>query len=140
MKGRLKGTQDGGTALWASDRDTLVVTGFVAHRIEAITPSRVLVGSEPYKHLDWLSRNLTMICVPDSEHEPLVYRLHLVIALIIDEISNPEFQPLCHYLAVDRPVSASSTSLVAQEAWTRTEISRWRRAFATAALAESLAE
>ena len=93
MNGRLKGTQDGGAALWANDRDTLVVTGFVGHRIEAMTPTQVLVGSEPYKHLDWLSRNLTMICVPGREQDPLVYRLHLVIALIIDEISNPEFQP-----------------------------------------------
>jgi hypothetical protein len=56
--------------------DTLVVTGYVAHTVTARKRSRVLIGTEPHRHLDWLARSQDLVCVPKDPTNPLIRRLH----------------------------------------------------------------
>ena len=88
VNGELEGCARGQAPKIARTNDTLVVTGYVAHRVTARRTSRVLIGTEPYKHLDWLTRSLDLTCVRDDPSNPLIRRLRGVMALIIDELED----------------------------------------------------
>jgi AraC-like DNA-binding protein len=88
LDGELEGSARGRAPMRARVNDTLVVSGYVAHTVTARKHSRVLIGTEPHKHLDWLARSLDLVCVPNDPSNPLIRRLHGVMALIVDELDD----------------------------------------------------
>jgi len=88
MEGELEGCARGETPVRIRPNDTLVATGYVAHTVTAVQTSRILIGTEPHKHLDWLTRSLGLIEVRNDPANPLVQRLLGVMALIIAELND----------------------------------------------------
>ena len=66
---------------------------FIDGRIQGRADSVILVGTEPHKHLDWLSRTLDITYVGENDNGPLLNRLRGVMELIIGELSDPSIPP-----------------------------------------------
>ena len=93
IEGHIEGCSAGREPKVASKGETLVVTGYLGHYVQAKTDSLLLVGTEPHKHLDWLSRTLDIICVGENDSGPLLDRLRGVMELIISELSDSGVSP-----------------------------------------------
>ena len=70
--------------------DTLVVSGLLDHTItnHGRAPARLLVGAEPFEHLTWMKGTPSLQYIAADDPSPLVRRLHLAMALVIEEISD----------------------------------------------------
>lgn len=75
--------------------DTLLVAGFVSHRVASIGrgTARVLMGAEPREHLAWLPVVQRVTAIRVSDAHPMVDRLNLAMQLVLAEISDPARPP-----------------------------------------------
>ena len=93
IDGCIEGCSVGREPKVANRGAALVVTGYLGHYIQARRDSVILVGTEPHKHLIWLSRTMDIVCVGEDDKGPLLDRLRGVMELIVGELSDPEVPP-----------------------------------------------
>lgn len=90
LAGKVTAHSDQGDRIDVGEGDTLVVSGLLNHSIgnRSASSARLLVGAEPFEHLSWMKGAPSLQYIPADDPSPLVRRLHLAMALVIEEISD----------------------------------------------------